>query len=86
VGAQYLNACKKQADLEDMLKDPTLDADMKIFIWKKTIQVLLLPKDEEDEKNALLEIRTGIGGDEAALWGYLVLYASILCGSARVER
>jgi peptide chain release factor 1 len=35
---------------------------------EKAIQVLLLPKDEADEKNAILEVRAGTGGDEAALF------------------
>jgi peptide chain release factor 1 len=35
---------------------------------EKAVQVLLLPKDEADEKNAILEVRAGTGGDEAALF------------------
>lgn len=35
---------------------------------EKEIKILLLPKDEEDDKNAILEIRAGTGGDEAALF------------------
>ena len=35
---------------------------------EKQIKVLLLPKDAEDEKNAILEVRAGTGGDEAALF------------------
>jgi peptide chain release factor 1 len=34
----------------------------------RDIQILLLPKDEADEKNAILEVRAGTGGDEAALF------------------
>ena len=35
---------------------------------EKQIKILLLPKDDEDEKNAILEVRAGTGGDEAALF------------------
>jgi peptide chain release factor 1 len=35
---------------------------------EERLQVLLLPKDPNDEKNVILEIRAGAGGDEAALW------------------
>ena len=35
---------------------------------EKEIKILLLPKNEEDEKNAILEVRAGTGGDEAALF------------------
>jgi peptide chain release factor 1 len=41
-------------------KLPTLEQDIKM---------LLLPKDEADEKNAILEVRAGTGGEEAALFG-----------------
>lgn len=68
-------------DAEEMMADNTLDkemrdlAEMEYYDLKerlpeleKEIKVLLLPKDEEDEKNAILEVRAGTGGDEAALF------------------
>jgi peptide chain release factor 1 len=68
-------------DLEAMLSDKGTDAEMralaegelpavedKIEGLQKEIQILLLPKDAADEKNAILEIRAGTGGDEAALF------------------
>ena len=36
--------------------------------WKKRLKVLLLPKDPNDDKNVIVEIRAGAGGDEAALF------------------
>ncbi|CDX34161.1 peptide chain release factor RF-1 [Mesorhizobium sp. SOD10] len=72
---------QEQADLEAMLGDKTTDADMRalaeadlpevesrIEALQKDIQILLLPKDAADERNAILEIRAGTGGDEAALF------------------
>ncbi|MCO5145616.1 MAG: peptide chain release factor 1 [Aquamicrobium sp.] len=69
------------ADLEAMLADKATDAEMRelaeaelpgveerIEGLQKDIQILLLPKDAADEKNAILEIRAGTGGDEAALF------------------
>ena len=69
------------ADLEAMLDDRTMDAEMRALAeadmpaveerieeLRKEIQILLLPKDVADEKNAILEIRAGTGGDEAALF------------------
>lgn len=69
------------ADLEAMLADKTTDAEMRaladadipavedrIEALQQDIQILLLPKDAADEKNAILEIRAGTGGDEAALF------------------
>jgi peptide chain release factor 1 len=69
------------ADLEAMLADKGTDAEMRalaeadlpaveerIESLRHEIQILLLPKDAADEKNAILEIRAGTGGDEAALF------------------
>ncbi|QND68587.1 peptide chain release factor 1 [Mesorhizobium loti] len=71
----------EQADLEAMLADKGTDAEMRalaeadlpevedrIETLQKDIQILLLPKDAADDKNAILEIRAGTGGDEAALF------------------
>jgi len=68
-------------DLEAMLADKGTDAEMRdlaeadlpgvkdrIEALQKDIQILLLPKDAADERNAILEIRAGTGGDEAALF------------------
>lgn len=72
---------QEMADLEEMLAEPDLDAEMKeianddFHALKKvipeledTLQVKLLPKDEADDKNVIVEIRAGTGGDEAALF------------------
>ncbi|RWE45263.1 peptide chain release factor 1 [Mesorhizobium sp.] len=71
----------EQADLEAMLADKGIDAEMRalaeadlpgvedrIETLQKDIQILLLPRDAADDKNAILEIRAGTGGDEAALF------------------
>ncbi|MGD9914424.1 MAG: peptide chain release factor 1 [Rhizobiaceae bacterium] len=72
---------KEQVDLQAMLDDKSTDADMRalaemdlpdveerIEALQKDIQILLLPKDAADERSAILEIRAGTGGDEAALF------------------
>ncbi|TPJ42323.1 peptide chain release factor 1 [Mesorhizobium sp. B2-5-4] len=71
----------EQADLEAMLADKGTDVEMRalaeadlpgveerIEALQKDIQILLLPRDAADDKNAILEIRAGTGGDEAALF------------------
>ncbi|MBX3597404.1 MAG: peptide chain release factor 1 [Rhizobiaceae bacterium] len=76
-----LGAEQEQTDLEAMLADRSTDAEMRalaeadlpevksrIEALQHDIQILLLPKDAADEKNAILEIRAGTGGDEAALF------------------
>ena len=81
-GIAQLDAAQNEAaDLADMLADPETDAEMremaalefqelkeKVPELEKKIQILLLPKDEADTKNAILEVRAGTGGEEAALF------------------
>ncbi|HEY4136269.1 MAG TPA: peptide chain release factor 1 [Alphaproteobacteria bacterium] len=69
------------ADLDAILTDPVADQEMKslaederrelaakVPVLEKDVQIMLLPKDEADERNAILEVRAGTGGDEAALF------------------
>lgn len=72
---------QEQADLDVMLADKATDSEMRdlaemelpevkerIEGLQNDLQILLLPKDVADERNAILEIRAGTGGDEAALF------------------
>ncbi len=78
---EYNTAEKNMNEAKVMMDDTTLDKDMrdlaeteyfelkdKLPDLEKQIKILLLPKDAEDEKNAILEVRAGTGGDEAALF------------------
>lgn len=56
------------ADMKDMAKEELLEIEPQIVGAKKEIELMLLPKDEADSKNAILEIRAGTGGEEAALF------------------
>lgn len=69
-------------DAKLMMEDPALDKEMRDMAqaeyyglkeqlpqMEHEIKILLLPKSEDDEKNAILEVRAGTGGDEAALFG-----------------
>ncbi|HRN89844.1 peptide chain release factor 1 [Hyphomicrobium sp.] len=71
----------EKRDLEALLRDPGQDKDMaemareeldqigeRIEALGQELRVLLLPKDAADEKSAILEVRAGTGGDEAALF------------------
>jgi peptide chain release factor 1 len=71
----------EQQDLEALLDDPTTDAEMgdlaedELQILRENateldrrLTLLLLPKDAADERNAILEVRAGTGGEEAALF------------------
>ena len=79
--SELKKAKAEAADLAAMIADPDGDAEMKALAeeefhelskripeLERKVQVSLLPKDEADEKNAILEVRAGTGGDEAALF------------------
>ncbi len=77
-----LEAAKNEfADLAELVADKETDAEMKamaedempplkegIELLEQELQFLLLPKDAADDKNAILEVRAGTGGSEAALF------------------
>ena len=55
-------------DMKDMLKEELNAAKKRIEELETELKILLLPKDPNDEKNVIVEIRAGAGGDEAALF------------------
>ena len=55
-------------ELEGLIKSEINDLSNRLPLLKNELQRLLLPRDEADEKNAILEVRAGTGGDEAALF------------------
>ena len=70
------------ADLDAIIADPQSESDMRTLAederdacrqrlpaLEHKVQLLLMPKDEADERNAILEVRAGTGGEEAALFG-----------------
>ena len=77
-GIERYNQVRHEArDLGTMLDDPEMRAlaedelrevEARLPALERELRLLLLPKDIADEKNAILEIRAGTGGDEAALF------------------
>ena len=78
---EYINFDKEKKDLEQILQDKTNDKDIIQMAQKdldeleskkekneNKLKIFLLPKDEDDEKNAIVEIRAGTGGLEASLF------------------
>ncbi len=69
---------ESDGDMREMLKDELNAAKKRIEELEDELKILLLPKDPNDEKNVIVEIRAGAGGDEAALFaaeGYRLYYA-----------
>ena len=84
---QFQNAQKELSDIEQMLTDSSLDKEMremmeeerfnlskKIPELEHQIKIALIPKDLADEKNAIIEVRAGTGGEEAALFAYKLFH------------
>lgn len=74
---EYNKALEDQEGLKDLLEDPEMKAmaeeeslalEQRIPKLEEQIKVALIPKDSADKKNAIVEIRAGTGGDEAALF------------------
>ena len=55
-------------EMRDMAKEELADAKKRIEEMEQQLKILLLPKDPNDDKNVIVEIRAGAGGDEAALF------------------
>jgi len=78
---EYINFEKEKKELDKIINDKKSDKEMvqlakneliqiskKHEDYEKKLKLFLLPKDEADTKNAILEIRAGTGGDEAGLF------------------
>jgi peptide chain release factor 1 len=66
--ARNVIATEKDSDFIDMAKAELLEMEPKQLQLEEEIKNLLVPKDPEDARNAVLEIRAGTGGDEAAIF------------------
>ncbi|MBC7905972.1 MAG: peptide chain release factor 1 [Rhodospirillaceae bacterium] len=55
-------------DMKDMAEQEFYALKEQLPLLEREVQLMLLPKDEADAKNAILEVRAGTGGDEAALF------------------
>ena len=66
--ARELMQTESDPEMKEMAREQLQDCEARIPEIEEKIKVLLIPKDPEDAKNAVLEIRGGTGGDEAALF------------------
>jgi len=66
--AREILANEKDEELREMAKMELDELEGQVSPIEEEIKILLLPKDPEDEKNAILEIRAGTGGDEASIF------------------
>ncbi len=66
--SQMLNDAATDREMRELAEAEIEDLDERLEAADQEMRVLLLPKDAADEKNAILEIRAGTGGEEAALF------------------
>ena len=63
---------EKDDEMREMIKETLNDSKKRVEELEQELKILLLPKDPNDDKNVIVEIRAGAGGDEAALFAYEV--------------
>ncbi len=63
-----LYAMKNDAEMADLIKDEILSLEAAVEKIKHDLEILLIPKDENDGKNIIMEIRGAAGGDEANIF------------------
>lgn len=61
-------AMEDDPEMKEMLRSEITASEERIPVLEEEIKIMLIPADPEDDKNAVLEIRGGTGGDEAALF------------------
>ena len=67
-GAKEIIANETDEDLRSLAKEELSDLEKNLEVIIDELKILLLPKDPNDDKNVIVEIRGGAGGDEAALF------------------
>ncbi len=67
--AKEMLAEKPDKDLKELLELEIEECKEKVEELSEQLKILLLPKDPNDDKNVIIEIRAGAGGEEAALFG-----------------
>ena len=67
--ARELIELEDDEEMREMAKEEAKELEEKMEKAQEELKILLLPKDPNDDKNVILEIRAGTGGEEAALFG-----------------
>ena len=70
LGAEELYKVETDPVMKEMLEEEIYDCKRRMEGVVEELKILLIPKDPNDDKNVILEIRAGAGGEEAALFAY----------------
>ena len=84
---EYVRAEKEMREADEMMRDSSLDSDIRELAEEdfkdrrclcealtEELKVLLMPRDPNDSRNVIVELRQGAGGEEAALFAYDKIY------------
>lgn len=74
---------EKDEEMRELLKMEIVEAEQKIPELEEALKVELLPKDPNDDKNIMVEIRAGAGGEEAALFAGELARSYLMFAEAR---
>jgi len=66
---EILNDNGSDEEMRELAKMELSDLEDKVEVYTEELRILLIPKDPNDQRNVILEVRAGTGGDEAALFG-----------------
>ena len=93
---EYKNAEKLLQEAREILEEPNLEREMKemaeeeaqkakedLHTFSEELKILLLPKDPNDDKNVIVEIRGGAGGEEAALFSAVLFRMYTMYATSR---
>jgi len=69
---ELLNDTSTDADMKELAEEEMKECKEALETITEELKILLLPKDEDDDKNVIIEIRAGTGGEEAALFAHSV--------------
>ncbi len=80
--SKLLLTSESDADMKEMIREELKELETDIPIIETQLKLALIPKDPNDDRNILLEIRAGAGGDEASLFAEQIFraYASYASG------
>ncbi len=76
--AKLLVSNEKDPEMLEMMKLEIASAEEKIPLLEEALKIELLPKDPNDDKNIILEVRAGAGGDEAGLFAHELAEAYVI--------
>ena len=69
---EMLGDAGSDPEIKEMAEEEVASCRKALEIISEELKILLLPKDPNDDKNVVIEIRAGAGGDEAALFAYVL--------------